>query len=223
MQTARTNNMKRTKHALWKIGAGALALAIMPLAVRAVPISGSISFNGNVTPFVSTTGTGSVASDYSTAHSLVFGQTFVSAGADGSFASVPVNSTVLLFSPLAINPPGLPVPPTAPLWTTSIGGFTFTLTTLTEDVLVSPFNTLTLRGTGVLADGNPADKNTGTWVATFTTASSTSGGATFSWNSSSQSDVASVPDNYASCMLLGLGLISLRAFGYFKKDQAKKA
>jgi hypothetical protein len=199
------------------MGAGAVALAMMPLTTSAVPITGSISFNGNVTPFVTTTGTGTVAANYSDAHSLVFGQTFVSSGADGSFASVPVNSQVLLFSPLEINPTGLPVPATTPLWTTTIGDFSFTLTTLTEDVLVSPFNTLTLRGTGELSDGNAADSTTGTWVATFTLAQSGEG-ETFSWNSSSKADISSVPDGSASCILLGAGLISLRAFGYFRKD-----
>jgi len=196
---------KTNQHTLLVISAGAVALAGLPEAMQAGTITGSISFNGNVTPYVSTTGTATIATDYSIAHSLVFGQTFVSAGADGSFSGVPLNSQVFLYSPLQINPPGLPVPATTPLWTTAIGGFSFTLTTLTEDVLVSPFNTLTLRGTGVISDGNPLDENTGTWVATFTTAKSAAG-ETFSWNSSSQADTVPVSDGGNTAMLLGGGL-----------------
>ncbi|HUC86261.1 MAG TPA: hypothetical protein VL970_13775 [Candidatus Acidoferrales bacterium] len=203
-------------HALWMVGAGTVALTVLPQQALAVPIVGSISFNGNVTPYVDSTGTGTVATDYSTAHSLVFGETFVAVGADGSFASVPQNSQVFVYSPLIINPPSLPVPSTAPLWSTSVGGFTFTLTLLTEDVLVSPFDTLTLRGTGVISDGNPADSNTGTWVATFTTAQSQDG-ETFSWNSSSKGNIPGVPDGGASFILLGLGLVSVRAFSFFRK------
>ncbi len=210
---------KTTKKTLIVIGAGAFALAIAPQTTLATTLSGSISFNGNVTPFVSANGTGQVASDFSVAHSLVFGQSFVSAGADGSFAGVTQNSQVNLYSPLQINPPGLPFPATTPLWTTAVGGFSFTLATLTEDVLVSPFNTLTLRGTGVISDGNPADSNTGTWVATLTSAQSANG-LTFSWNSSSKADVAvtSVPDHSGSVMLLGVSLIALGAFGNLRKQ-----
>jgi hypothetical protein len=199
-------------------GAGALALALATTSnLTAAPISGSISFNGNVTPFVSTTGTGAVATDYSLAHSLVFGQTFVSAGADGSFAGVTQNSSVNLFSPLQINAPGLPSPATTPLWTTSIGGFSFILSTLTEDVLVSPFNTLTLRGSGELEDGNPLDDTMGTWVATFTMADATMG-ETFSWNSSAESSAKAVSDTSGCFMLLGLGMVSLSAFGRSCKE-----
>lgn len=215
MEHKSTTMTKITKHALSVFSTGALALAIAAPSTFATPISGSISFNGNVTPYVSVTGTGAVATDYSDAHSLVFGQSFVSAGANGSFAGVPVNSQVFVYSPLVINPPGLPVPAGTPLWTTAVGGFTFTLTTLTEDVLVSPFNTLTLRGSGELEDGNSADTETGTWVATFTTASSASG-MTFSWNSSSQSSIPAT-DASASFTLLGIGLIALSAIGYWRK------
>jgi len=206
------------RHTLSAIGAGALALAMAPQTTSAIPITGSISFNGNVTPFVSATGTGAVAANYSQAASLVFGQTFVSAGADGSFASVPENSQVSMYSPLLINPPQLPSPSSTPLWITAIGGFSFTLTTLSEDVLVSPYNTLTLRGTGVISDGNPLDSDTGTWVATFTTAQS-AGGVTFSWNSSSESTATSnVQEVSSSLMLLGAGLISLGGFGFLRKN-----
>jgi hypothetical protein len=210
---------KTTKQILSIITVGAAVAALLPQSASATPISGSISFNGNVTPYDDSIGTGTVASDYSMAHSLVFGLTTVSAGANGSFSGVTEGSSVSMYSPLVVNPPGLPVPVTAPLWSTAIGGFTFTLVTLTEDVLVSPFNTMTLRGTGTLSDGNPADTTTGTWVATFTEANSNTG-ATFSWNSSSQSDITAVTDHGASVMLLGFGLISLGAYGSFRKQNA---
>ena len=88
---------KRHNRLLSIISAGAAALAFAPQTAHAIPITGSISFNGNVTPFINDNGTGGAATDYSQAQSLVFGQTFVSAGANGSFAAVPENSQVFLW------------------------------------------------------------------------------------------------------------------------------
>jgi hypothetical protein len=207
------------KSYLAPLAVGAVALALLPQTNSAVPITGSISFNGNVTAFVNASGTGTIATDYSLAHSLVFSETLVSAGANGAFAGIPLNSAVDVFSPLGINQPSFPTPSGTPLWTTAFGGFKFLLTSLTEDPLVGPFDTMTLRGVGTISDGNPLDDNTGEWVATFTDATSAEG-TTFSWNSSFHDDAPQpmlAVDNGSCCVLLGLGLISLRIFAHYRK------
>ena len=203
-------NMKLTtqisKIALSVLAAGAIVGAVIPQTTEASPITGGISFSGSVTPYTTFDGTGSVATDYTLAHSLVFGLSYVAAGANGSFAGVTQNTPVSMYSPLQINPAALPVPATLPLWT--VNGFKFTLTALTEPN-VSP-TVLVLQGSGVISDSTPADSNTGTWVATFTTS-----GSTFSWNSSS---AATVPDAGTSLLLLGLGLTALGIFAQIRKQ-----
>ncbi len=201
-------NMKTTKVskiALLVLVAGAVASTTIPQNAQASTIHGGISFDGSVTPYIANNGTGPVANDYTLAHSLVFGQSFVAAGANGSFAGVAQDTQVSMYSPLQINPTALPIG-NQPLWT--VNGFSFTLTTLTEPS-VSP-TVLVLQGSGVISDSNPADSNTGTWVATFTTA-----GSTFSWNSSS---AATVPDAGTSLLLLGMGLTALGAFAQIRKQ-----
>jgi len=186
------------------VAAGAVALS-----ANATVINGGISFNGNVTAYLNSTGTGTIATDYTLAHSLVFSTSFVSAGANGSFMGIAVNTPVLMYSPLQVNPPGLPVPATSALWT--VGIYSFTLSTLTEPLDTS--TALELVGSGIMSDGNPADSNTGTWTATFTTS-----GSTFSWNSSSSATAATVPEAGTSLLLLGLGLTALGAYAQFRKQ-----
>jgi hypothetical protein len=190
--------------------AGAVALFAVIQSAQANTITGGISFNGNVTPYLNNTGTGTQASDYVSAHSVVFGPTVVSLGANGSFAGISAGTTVNMYAgALEINPPALPFPVTSPLW--SVGGFTFTLSGLIESAVQPTF--MALSGTGIMSDGIPADFNTGTWVATFTTE-----GSTFSWNSSSGATGTSVPDGGSSLLLLGLGLTALTAFVKFSKQ-----
>jgi hypothetical protein len=194
---------------------GAVALVLAGQTAQANTITGGISFSGNVTPYLSSTGSGPVATDYISAKSLVFGPSFVANGPTQTFAGItPITTPVTMYSPLVINPPQLPVPATSALWAVTFGGVTysFTLSTLTEPVDQATFMTLT--GSGIMSDGTPADSNTGTWVATFTTA-----GDTFSWNSSSGASGPSTPgtpDGGVTLMFLGLGLVLLAGYARFR-------
>jgi hypothetical protein len=138
-----------------------------------------------------------------TAKSLVFGSSYVAAGANGSFDSITVGTPVSVYSPLQINPPVLPTPSTAPLWqvTSGITTYALTLSKLTEPVDTS--SAIELTGSGIISNGTPADSTPGTWVATFTSASMCDN-VTFSWNASS----ATVPEP-ASVSLLGIGAVGL--------------
>jgi hypothetical protein len=209
--------MTTNKLKLSLVAAGSLALSMAPITSMATPINGTISFFGNVTPFTgppSSPGV-TIASDYTTAQSLVFGFTQAASGANGSFASVTAGTVVTMNGPLGVNP--AVINSSGPLW--SVGGFTFTLTTLTES-LDTP-TVLVLSGSGMMSDGIAADNNMGTWVATFTSASS-GPGVTFSWNSSSGASIPTtvVPETGASLLMMGMGLAGLGVFAKFRKQFA---
>jgi hypothetical protein len=78
---------------------------------------------------------------------------------------------------------------------------------------------MVLTGSGLMDDGTPGDETTGTWVATFTSATDT-----FGWNASSDSsgnpvNPQTVPDSSSSLLLLGFGLTVLGGYGrFFKRD-----
>jgi hypothetical protein len=162
-----------TKSTLCSLVAALLALACVRICA-AGQITGGVSFIGNVTSYAGTNGTGAVITDFTQAHSLVFGSTTVGDNANGSFAGT-AHDEAIFYSPLLINPPMLPNPTNSPLWAIFGTSFTFTLSSLSEPV-VSP-HYLVLQGTGTLADGNPADSSPAAFVAVFVSA-----GNTFGWS-----------------------------------------
>lgn len=156
----------------------AVALALgLGLSAQATTISGGLSFAGNYTPNTS---------DLTTATSITFGSTFVTS-ANGTFAIFAPGTSVTMASPLAINPT---VTPVLSLW--SIGGFSFDAFSLVQSAQTA--STLTLTGTGVIHNGNPADDAAAQWIATFNTLSDT-----FSWSAST----GTVPDASSTLMMLG--------------------
>jgi hypothetical protein len=193
--------------AFWFV-AGAVALILAAQSAQADPIifqpipgrsiDGGISFFGNVTAYLDSIGNGQQASDFISAHSLVFsGASFVADNANGSFAGIPSDTLITMAEPLQINSPQLP---SGPLWQVTAGGttFSFTLTTLTEPVDTA--TSMTLSGTGFLDDGIIVDETPGTWIAAFTTS-----GTTFAWNASSAPAVPE-PFSLATVALAGAGL-----------------
>ncbi len=163
-----------------------LAIAVLVglgLSAQANPITGGISFAGNYTPN---------NNDLTAATSIAFGSTFVTS-ANGNFAIFAPGSTVTMATPLAINPTLAPV---LSLW--SIGIFSFDATSLTQSAQTA--TTLTLTGTGVIKDGNPADQVAGQWIATFNTLN-----GTYSWSASA----GSVPDASSTLLLLGSALTGI--------------
>jgi hypothetical protein len=179
------------------LAGGIAALAVAPRVAQASIVSGSISFYGNVTPYLDTTGTGTVATDFQSAHSLVFGTSYTAASPTGSFSGIAENSPVTM-SLIQFNPPQLPA---AAIWT--VGSYSFTLSTMTEPVDQPDF--LVLTGAGILSDGVPADDNTGVWIATFTTV-----GGTYSWNSSFNSIAVPEPLSAGTLVIAGAGLLARR-------------
>jgi hypothetical protein len=211
---------KTTKIAASVLVAGAVALSILPSA-QASTITGTVSFSGGVTGYTGPSGPGIgsvVNADFTLDHSLVFNADSVVASPlpSGTYAGL-AGTGVTIYSPLQINPTGTPpVPSPNPLWKINGTLLTFTVSTLIETV-VTP-NYMVLFGTGTLGDGVAADSNTGTWVATFTSAvDGGTGIATFGFNSSA---AATVPDGGTSLIFLGLGLTALAGFAQFRKQVA---
>lgn len=174
------------------IMAGAVAtLVSFSTSVQAIPISGGISFSGNYSIPSGTT--------LLTATSITFplNQTAVTS-ANGTFgaAGIVFGNIVTMSSPLSINPT---VTPVISLW--SIGIFSFNALTLIQSDQTA--TTLTLRGTGLILDGNAADTVNGQWLATFNTLT-----GTFSYSASA----GSVPDGGMTVMLLGVALTGLCLF-----------
>jgi hypothetical protein len=160
----------------------AVALALMTGYVKAVQINGGISFAGDYRPV---NGVGAVVTDLTLATAMKFGPDAilgigktVVVQTSGDFSSVPISSTATIASPLAVNPPVLPA---GAIW--SVGGFSLTLTTISETAVEA--STLSLTGVGTLT-GPGFTPTQGTFVATFNTLS-----GTYSWSFSS--GAASVP------------------------------
>jgi len=159
-----------------------LALALSA-ASYALPITGGISFGGQITP-----NTGNL----NTATSVSFGAVAVLDTA-GTFATVPI-FTPTTFNPLAFNPfPGGGI---QPLWT--VMGFSFDLNALTQ-ILQLGNNALEIRGTGIFKNAAYDDTN-GTFIFT-----ANQGGGTFSWSASN----AAVPDSGTTVALLGAALVAM--------------
>src|SRR5258708_3262826 len=127
------------KH-LSSLRVGVLVFMFAIKAAQAQPITGKITFGGYATPYVSTNGTGALATSFSAAHSLVFHSCVVNGQSTGSFAKITNGTPVNMFGPLVINPP---VAPAGALWT--VGNFSFRATA------ISTIGAEMLKGVGVFS------------------------------------------------------------------------
>ena len=202
-----------------KIYLAVIAASIATIgSASAAQISGTISFNGNVTAYVNNTATGATDYNFGNDHSLKFSGTVVTTPAPTlAFSGIAVGSAVSMYSPLLINQPGVTAPPAGtPLW--SVGTFQFFVDpgALTQS-LGTPnglTDTMSISGFGTVHDTSLALSDAyGSWTATFT--SGNSGGVTFQWGSSY---ATGTPETGTSIMMLGLGLGAMAAFGQFRKQ-----
>ena len=148
------------KERLLTVMAGFVVLALVSNAAQAGQITGGVAFAGEVTPYESTNGTGTLSGNYSETHSLVFRSVTVSGHPTGSFAAISNGTAVIMFNPLVVNQP---VAPPAALWTA--GNISFNATSIST--LAVTMTTLEIKGVGVFSDGTPADSALGAWTALF--------------------------------------------------------
>lgn len=131
-----------------------LALVSLPGSARALPIDGAITMSGDFAP------TGGTGADLSDATGIDFlGDDFQVDGVAGdfvSFVSAGDNGSISDFQFAPLSPS-----PVDPLW--SIGGFSFSLSSVTVDFQNATF--LILSGTGTLS-GNGFDATSGSWNLT---------------------------------------------------------
>lgn len=198
------NNMKYTSLRSFA-GASLLALGLATSAV-AIPITGSISFNG--TPnFDSSPLSGATAIlSYDSAYIAFIQQT-------GDYASLP-NLLPVTFSPFVFSPPTQSV---NPLWTFDYDGLTYSGRTTS---MVSSFNAASniwnFGGSGVLSitgyDDTVADWNFSAGRI----------GNSFYFGSAAAAVAPPVPDTGGTMLLLGLGLGGIVIAGRSRLSQAGK-
>jgi hypothetical protein len=185
------------KRLLLAVALVALSLGLVPVNAGAVPISGAISFAGNV--ILDNTDL-NLATKFT-----AFNATVVTAvGGDYSGIAIPTPATFKLFT---FRPPAASV---VPLWTLIFGPKTYSLDATKVVVSYSSTGDLVLNGLG-LAHLTGLDDTIGSWSVTANNA-----GQTFSFYSSTA--VPAVPEP-ATMFLLGTGLVGL---GYGVRRRFKK-
>lgn len=170
-------------------GASVLALLLATQAI-AIPITGSISFNGtpnfNALPIANATGIMS----YDSAWVAVDQQS-------GTYASV-ANLTPVVFSPFVFSPATQAV---TPLWSFASLGKTYSFTTTSMVAMFNePLNIWNFGGKGIL-HATGFDDTVGDW--NFSTGQI---GESFYFGSAAAAAGKAVPDSGMTVVLLGLGL-----------------
>ena len=159
--------------------------------VQAVPITGSIGFTGTYTQNGGTRGNLSTATSM-TVNTIGVGTTsgsFIGAIDPTFAASISVNPAVGV----------------GRLWTVKVGSITYTFDSTSESENLDTPTGLHLIGTGSMADGTPADTDTGTWQLGFGVS-----GDSFEWQSTASPDAPTgVPDGGSTAMLLGAGCFGI--------------
>jgi len=185
------------------------AMLMMTTSAMAIPISGSISFNGTLnltgpTPLV--TASTATGIDFTTDYMSEFIGTGFSAvvvgGKSGDYASVR-NFTGVTFTDFTFSP-NLSPSPVKNLWAFTSRGTDYGFDLYSIAVSHNPSNTLALNGTGLLHITG-FDDTFGTW--TLTTQDGGEGDLTFS-----AASVAPVPEP-GTMVLLGFGLVGLAIYG----------
>ena len=198
--------MKKT----WlKVGA-VLAVAAFTATVQAVPITGSINFQGGTATL-----NGSISSGAggATAITSFDGSPTVNnaanVGPTGSFAGTGGDAVTFISSGFTFSP-SLSPNPVNPLWTFTANGVTysFILESVESSIGVGP--TLNLAGTGLfeITGGNTDYDNT---LANWTFSTTGTGPATFGFVAGNTAAEATVPDGGTTVILLGAALSGLAA------------
>jgi VPDSG-CTERM motif len=175
--------------------AAGLAIGIVG-TVQAIPIVGSVGFNGSFTQ-------DGTAGDLTTATHLTIINPVVTPGT-ATMNFVGAGAPVSFASPIGVN--GSLLPMIGQLWSVTVGLKTYTMTVSTELETQKTAIQLGLAGTGIMHDLSGALSDTaGVWQVGFGV-SGTPPTASFTWQSTSS---ASIPDGGTTVMLLGAALSGL--------------
>ncbi len=179
------------RNKLLKMTVALAAVVGLSASVQAIPISGSIGFDGHYT-------SNATGDDMSTATSVNITHIDSVVGTGDLSGATVANSTFL--TPVGVNANQVNLP-TETLWTTDSGTYWFVIGTESQSLSGVGNSVLTLFGTGTLKDGTPADDASGTWNLSFTAS-----GASFKWSSTTSSNI---PDGGATVILLGAALSAM--------------
>ena len=186
-----------------------LAGAMMMLATSAwaVPISGTISFTGNV----ALTGTPVGGNQFTDATGIQFVRAYTDQfGSDGIYASI-MDRTSVTYTDFTFRP-GLPGA-VAPLWTITQGGETYSFD-MASISTTSTTSSLSLHGLGFLKASGITDYDITEGIWDFSTQDGVFGKLSFSASS------APVPEP-GTMVLLGFGMLGLAVYG--KRRMNKEA
>jgi hypothetical protein len=192
---------KTSKIALSVLTAGAVALALAPTA-QAVPITGSVTFGGNVSLDTSSAGTATKVTAWSGPGGV--GTPYVS-DSSGNFAATALTTSAIFTAPWSFSSPlGL-----ANLWHyTALNGDTYTFN-LTSSAIFSQGGSpasVVVKGSGTVTATGPVafDPTAGSW--NFQTGDPSAGSPpVFSF----AAQTGTVPDGGTTAMLLGFALCGL--------------
>jgi hypothetical protein len=184
--------MKNSASKLLMIAAVAALTCILSTQVQAVPISGTIDFNGGAT-----TDTGNLAT--ANAFTSFSGVTVSTAVAPtGDYSSVPGGTSVPTMNGFTFDPPGgVPL-----LWSFVSGGITYSFSLTSASVVAQSSGFLNVAGNGI-ASITGFDPTPGTFSITLT-GSSGAPSKVFSFTAET-----AVPEGGATVALLGVGLVAL--------------
>ena len=178
------------------LAAAGLAVGIVG-TVQAIPIVGSVGFNGSFTQ-------DGTQGDLTTATHMTIINPVVTPGTP-TFDFIGAGAPVTFASPIGVN--GSLLPMIGQLWSVTVGIKTYTMTVSTEAETLDTAIQLNLAGTGVMHDLSGAKSDTaGVWQIGFGV-SGTPPVASFTWQSTASA--SSVPDGGTTVMLLGAALSGL--------------
>ncbi|HEV2211314.1 MAG TPA: hypothetical protein VG167_21325 [Verrucomicrobiae bacterium] len=172
---------------------GAAALASV-LAVQAVPITGSIGFEGLATENPGQTAFTGFSNLLGTPGSAPTVLTAL-----GDYSSVPMG-TAAIWTPFTFNPPAASV---TPLWAFTIGTTVYSFDSTSMSVTY-PGGFVNISGTGI-AHITGFQDTYGTWTVTTTPGE----GLTFTFGASTDTGGQGVPDGGMTVLLLGAALSGL--------------
>ncbi len=173
------------------------AVAGLGTCAQAIPITGSISFDGGSVLLNNTLGTATAIDSFG-------GFTVVSGGANlpsGSFAGLAGTAVAMTTEGFTFSPSLSPSPINS-LWSFVVAGVTYNFNLLTATSVYAN-GSLDLSGAGTLQITGDQD-TTGTWTLAVN-----GGGDGDNFNFDANNRAASVPDGGSAMLLLGAGLTGI--------------
>jgi len=179
-----------------KSALGLACSALIAASAMAVPITGSINFNG--TPTLNNTNI-ALATQMTALTDLSVGAIHTLA-----YSAIPTNTTTVTWAlPVTFSPPTVPA---GNLWSVAFGGatYSFAATTMSSSFANGAWSIIGLGNASIVGTPTTYETTPGVYTISLTSA----GTATFAFGSTA----TAVPDGGSIAMLFGLSILSLGVF-----------